>query len=232
MTRSIKVCVFDAYGTLFDLHSAVARHADRIGGGASALSALWRIKQLEYSWLRSAMAPPSDGWKDFWELTQEALDFSMRQLQLNDDALRRDLLNAYLVLDAFPEVPATLERLKRAGVRTAILSNGTVAMLRSALTAARLEGAVDAVLSADTVKIFKPSPRLYGLVTTTFGVAAEDVLFSSSNAWDAAAANAFGFRIAWINRTRQPREYAFTSILAERPDLTGVPDLVARQGQA
>lgn len=226
MTDPIKVCLFDAYGTLFDLHSAVARHAAAVGPSGTILSELWRNKQLEYSWIRSAMAPPVDGWKDFWSLTQEALDFAMAKMEIEDRDLRKDLLDAYLTLSAFPEVRTTLERLKDGGMRTAIISNGTRAMLDSALSSAGLDQLIDLVVSADEVRIFKPSPKLYQLVPQKLGVAPHEVLFHSSNAWDAAAAGSFGFQVARIDRTRQPREYGFASIAIERPDLSEIPDIV------
>jgi 2-haloacid dehalogenase len=222
----IKVCLFDAYGTLFDLHSAVARHAAAVGPSAAVLSEVWRNKQLEYSWIRSAMAPPADGWKDFWILTQDALDFAMARLQVDDPGLRKDLLDAYLTLSAFPEVRAVLERLKAEGMRTAIISNGTQAMLNSALTSAGLDGLIDLVVSADEVKVFKPSPKIYQLIPQRLGVSPQEVLFHSSNAWDAASAASFGFRVARIDRTRQPREYAFASMMIERPDLSDIPGIV------
>ncbi len=226
MADPIKVCLFDAYGTLFDLHSAVARHAAAVGPSAAVLSEIWRNKQLEYSWIRSAMAPPADGWKDFWSLTQDALDFAMAKLRVEDRDLRQALLDAYLTLSAFPEVRTTLQRLKQNGMRTAIISNGTRAMLASALSSAGLDGLIDLVISADEVKIFKPSPKLYQLVPQQLGVAPHEVLFHSSNAWDAASAASFGFRVARIDRTPQPREYGFASILIERPDLSEIPDIV------
>jgi 2-haloacid dehalogenase len=222
----IKACVFDAYGTLFDLHSAVSSHASRIGPAAGAFSDLWRTKQLEYSWIRSAMASPSDGWKDFWQLTQDSLDFAMTKFQVADPRLRSDLLEAYRTLSPFPEALLMMEQLKRDGMRTAILSNGTRAMLDAALISGGLRQFIDVVVSADDVKTFKPDPRLYRLVTQKLGIAANEVLFYSSNPWDAASAASFGFRVILINRSRHPREYAFATMTAERPDLREIPQLV------
>jgi 2-haloacid dehalogenase len=226
MAPPTKVCVFDAYGTLFDLHSAASRHAAAVGALAAPLSQLWRNKQVEYSWIRSGMAPPSDGWRDFWQLTTDALAFAMASLGLDDARLRDSLLDAYMTLDAFPDASGALQRLKQSGMSTAILSNGTPAMLRAALASSGLDGLVDVVASADEVKTFKPSPRLYQLIPEKFGVSPGDVLFHSSNAWDAASAASFGFRVVWINRTRQPREYAFAAMAAELTDLSAVPAFV------
>jgi 2-haloacid dehalogenase len=224
---AIKVCVFDAYGTLFDLHSAAARYASDVGPLATPLSQLWRNKQVEYSWIRSGMSPPSDGWRDFWALTQDALAFAMDSLQIDNPKLRDNLLNAYMTLDAFPEVPDMLRRLKQSGMSTAILSNGTSTMLRSALESSGIAPLVDLVACADEVQIFKPSPRVYQLILQKCGVQPDEVLFHSSNSWDAASAASFGFRVVRVNRTGQPREYAFAKMAAEIPDLRGVPDVLA-----
>lgn len=226
MRPKLKACVFDAYGTLFDLHSAVTRHSAEIGAAAPALSSLWRGKQLEYSWMRSAMAAPADGWKDFWSLTEDALDFAMAALAVQNPRLRQALLDAYLKLDPFPEVPLALRALKTMGMRTAILSNGSLPMLRSALKSSRIGEWIDVVCSADEVKIFKPSPRLYGLAAEKLGIAPREAVFFSSNAWDAAAGSAFGFEVAWINRTSQRREYPFAPLAVEKPDLSNALEVV------
>lgn len=226
MREPMKACVFDAYGTLFDLHSAVGRHSGTIGDTAAGLSNLWRAKQLEYSWIRSAMASPADGWRDFWLLTEDALEFAMRSFKLQNPRLRRDLLDAYLTLEPFPEVPAVLKQLKAMGVRTAILSNGSTQMLRSAMKSSGVTEWIDVLCSADEVTVFKPSPRLYGLAVEKLGLAPREVIFLSSNAWDAAAGSAFGFQVVWINRTKQQREYPFAPIVADKPDLTSVPEVV------
>jgi 2-haloacid dehalogenase len=222
----IKACVFDAYGTLFDLHSAVSNNAVRVGPAAGAFSELWRTKQLEYSWIRSAMAPPSDGWKDFWQLTQDALDFAMTKFEVADPQLRSDLLEAYRALSPFPEARTMMEQLKSSGMRTAVLSNGTRSMLDAALTSGGLGGLINVVVSADDVKTFKPDPRLYQLVMQKLDIAANEVVFCSSNPWDAASAASFGFRVILINRSRHPREYPFATMAAERPDLREIPQLV------
>lgn len=208
MTNSktgISAYVFDAYGTLFDVHSAVAAHSHRIGHNAEAMSELWRARQVEYSWTYSLMGRAPD----FWVLTQQSLDYAMARFGIQDDGLRTDLLSSYLKLDAYPEVPAALRRLKEAGKQVVILSNGTQAMVQSAVQAAGLADYVDKVLSVDPAGIFKPSPRVYQLVLDSLAVSAEQVSFQSSNAWDAAGAGSFGFRVVWVNRRHLPSEYPF-----------------------
>lgn len=212
------VYVFDAYGTLFDVHSAVARLAGRIGADAGRLSALWRAKQLEYSWVRSLMRRHTD----FWRLTEDALDFAMAAVPGTDPALRGPLLDAYRTLDAYPEVPAVLAALRGRGALCAILSNGSPEMLADAVGSAGLAELLDAVLSIEDAGIFKPDPSVYGLVLHRFGVRAGEVSFQSSNAWDIAGATAFGFSPVWINRTGQPREYGDIGDVREARDLTAL----------
>jgi 2-haloacid dehalogenase len=218
----IKVCVFDAYGTLFDVHAAVGHHRSRLGDKADAVSAMWRTKQLEYTWLRSLM----DRYVPFWQVTGEALDYAFDAHGVADAALRDDLLNAYLQLDCYPEVPEVLTRLKDGGMRTALLSNGSPEMLDAAVRNAKLEDLLDAVFSVDELGIFKPHPSVYQLAVDGLGVEPSQVSFQSSNAWDAAAAATFGFRVAWVNRFGQAEER-----LPDRPDaqlrtLSELPDLV------
>lgn len=198
----IKACVFDAYGTLFDVHSAVGRHENRIGEQADAVSNLWRLKQLQYTWLRSLMGKHVD----FWRLTGDALDFALEAHGIDDAALRDDLMSAYMGLDAYPEVSDTLQRLKQAGLKTAILSNGSPEMLQSAVDNAGISDLIDANLSVEDVGIYKPDPRVYQLAVDRLGVAREQISFQSSNAWDAVGAATFGFHVAWINRFGQGRE--------------------------
>lgn len=205
------VYVFDAYGTLFDVHSAVAAHAQRLGPHAEAVSELWRARQLEYSWTYSLMGRASD----FWTLTQQALDYAMARFDIQDDDLRSDLLHAYLTLGAYPEVAGVLQRLKAAGKQVVILSNGTAEMLHSAVHAAGLTDHVDAILSVDEVGIFKPSARVYQLILDRMGVRPEQVSFQSSNAWDAAGAGQFGFQVVWVNRRQLPAEYPFEHPLVQ-----------------
>jgi len=214
---NVKVCVFDAYGTVFDVHSAVRAHAAKIGANADALSRLWRTKQLEYTWVRSLMRQHAD----FAAVTEASLDFAMASFgradkaDKDDKALRAALLEAYLVLDAYPEVPAVLRALKEAGMATAILSNGSPAMLERVVGSARLEGLFDALISVEEAGIYKPDPRVYQLAVDRFGVAATEMSFQSSNAWDVAGARAFGMRVMWVNRTGQPDEYGLAAANVE-----------------
>lgn len=195
--------VFDAYGTLFDVHAAVRRHAATIGADAQALSDLWRAKQLEYSWVRSMMG----AYSDFWTLTEEALDFALARYPSSDPRLRQALLDAYWHLDCYPEVPAVLKSLKASGARVAILSNGSPPMLAAAVRSAALETVVDEILSVDGIRKYKTDSAVYDLAVTTFRLYPQAISFQSSNRWDVAGATRFGFRTVWINRTGQPDEY-------------------------
>ena len=197
------IYVFDAYGTLFDVHAAVRRHAGEIGPDGQHLSEIWRAKQLEYSWVRSLMG----AYQDFWQLTEQALDFAFEKVPSADKGLRAKLLEAYWQLDCYPEVPAVLKALKAAGARTAILSNGSPSMLNAAVKSAALDTLLDDVFSVDELKTFKTAPSVYELVTTNWRLYADKVSFQSSNRWDVAGAARFGFRTVWINRTGQPDEY-------------------------
>jgi 2-haloacid dehalogenase len=192
--------VFDAYGTLFDVHSVI--EAGRaVTPDPQALSNLWRQKQLEYTWLRSLMGR----YEDFWSVTESALRFAVRRLGLTaTEAQLSTLMDAYLALTPFPEVRAALARL--AGTPIGILSNGSPRMLEAAVRSSELAGALDHVLSVDAVRTYKPSPRVYELGPRAFGVPAGEILFVSSNAWDVAGAKAFGYRTCWCNRAKAPME--------------------------
>ncbi len=221
----IRACVFDAYGTIFDFASAAARCRDIPEDKRDALTALWRDKQLQYTWLRSLQGR----YADFWQVTGEALDFTLDSLGIATPALRANLLDLYLTLSAFPEVPQTLRQLRQAGFATAILSNGSPSMLEAAVRGAGLHDLLDSVLSADAVQVFKTDPRVYEYGLAQLGVRAEQVSFQSSNAWDAFAASAFGLRVVWCNRYGQRRErlpgapdYEVRS-LAELPALLAPP---------
>lgn len=222
--NGIQVCAFDAYGTLFDVHAAAAALKDEIGPEADRMSAIWRQKQLEYTWLRSLI--PS--YKPFWDVTQDGLDFAMDECGLSGEKeLRRKLLDLYFKLAAYPEVPAMLKRLKDAGLKTAILSNGSMDMLDGAVDSAGIRDLLDAVLSVEDVGIFKPDPRIYQLVTDRFEL--DDptaVAFMSSNGWDAFSAANYGFQVAWINRFDRPLERLPGEPSAVLPDLTTLPDIV------
>jgi 2-haloacid dehalogenase len=220
----IGACVFDAYGTLFDVATAAARCREALGGAAERLAALWRDKQLQYTWLRAVAGRHAD----FWQVTQDALDFALDSLALTDNGLRERLLQLYLTLDAFPEVTPALRRLRGAGQRLAILSNGTPQMLAAAVEHAGLGGAFDAVLSVEAVGVYKPHPSVYRLACERLGLAAGAIAFISSNGWDAHAAAAFGMRVVWCNRAAQRPERLpgrpdrEIRSLAELPMLVGV----------
>ena len=217
----LPVFVFDAYGTLFDVHAAIGRHRAAAGPDADRLSELWRTKQLEYSWTLTL----AGRYEDFWTLTGRALDFALARFPSVDRALKPRLMDAYRTLDAFADAGAILRTLKARGHSTAILSNGSTAMLSAAVDAARLGGDLDAVLSVDRVRMYKPRAEVYRLVTDHFGIAPADVMFVSSNRWDVMGATAFGFRAAWINRGRMPEEYADLAPVRVLSDLGGLTDL-------
>jgi 2-haloacid dehalogenase len=195
--------VFDAYGTLFDVHAAIARHRTAAGPDADRFSETWRAKQLEYTWTLTL----AGRYVEFWTLTQRALDFAFAKFPSVDRALKSKLLDAYLTLDAFPDAQAALRELKARGHSTAILSNGSPDMLRSAVSTAKLAGGLDAVLSVDAIRIYKPRPEVYALASAHFKLAPADIVFVSSNRWDVMGAHAFGFRTAWVNRANAPEEY-------------------------
>jgi 2-haloacid dehalogenase len=222
----IRACVFDAYGTIFDFASAAARCPDVPEDRRGALTALWRDKQLQYTWLRSLQGR----YADFWQVTGEALDFALDSLGIATPALRTGLMDLYLSLSAFPEVPQTLRLLRQAGFATAILSNGSPAMLAAAVRGAGLDDLFDAVLSADAVKVFKTHPRVYEYGLRQLGVPAEQVCFQSSNAWDAFAASAYGMRVVWCNRYGQRRERLPGAPDREVRSLAELPALLAPPG--
>jgi 2-haloacid dehalogenase len=203
-------CVFDAYGTLFDYASAASRCGEELGSKGEALSRLWREKQLQYTWLRALQNRHAD----FWQVTSDALDYTLKTFGLETKGLRERLLEAYRILDVFPEVPEVLQRLKQKGVRTAVLSNGTPEMLQTAIRHAGLAGLLDEVLSVEEVGVYKPHPKVYQLAVDRLDFRAQDISFLSSNAWDAWAASAFGMRVVWCNRYSQEPEY-----LPGHPDL-------------
>ncbi|MGA8156609.1 MAG: haloacid dehalogenase type II, partial [Rhodoplanes sp.] len=188
------IFVFDAYGTLFDVHAAIARHREAAGPDADRLSEMWRAKQLEYTWTLTL----AGSYRDFWTLTQQALDYAMARAPSVDRALRSRLLEAYLALDAFTDARACLQELKQQGLRTAILSNGSPRMLEAAVEAAQLGRALDAILSVDAIRMYKPRPEVYRLVTDKFAVDPGEVIFVSSNRWDVMGGAACGFRAAWV----------------------------------
>lgn len=218
----VGACVFDAYGTLFDVHSATRRHADAVGPDADAVSQLWRTKQLEYTWLRSLMGR----YVDFWQVTTDALDIALDTHGIRDPEVRERLLDAYRELEAYPEVPGVLAELGAMGVPCAVLSNGSPAMLDDAVRAAGVRDALAEVLSVDGLGVFKPDPRVYQLAVDRLGVPAASICFLSSNAWDAVGATSFGMRVAWVNRLGRPPERLGHAPAHELADLSGLPALV------
>lgn len=218
----IRACVFDAYGTLFDVNSAAAREQGALGERWQTLADTWRSKQLQYTWLRSLMGRHAD----FWQVTGDALDFALASLKIEDAALRGRLMDLYLRLDVYPEVKATLARLKAAGMQVAILSNGTPAMLASAVENSGIGRWIDAVLSVEAVGIFKPHPTVYQLAVDHFAVTPGQICFLSSNGWDAHGAGAFGFRVIWCNRFRQAPECIPGIPDGEISNLTELPEIL------
>ena len=226
----IKACVFDAYGTLFDV-AAAARMAAAEPGRASLaarwqeLAQVWRLKQLQYTWLRAV----ADAHTGFWKVTQDGLDFALEACALDGDAELRDrLLQLYWELAAYPEVPEMLATLKQRGFATAILSNGSPDMLDGAVRSAGIGEMLDEVLSVEDVGVFKPHVSVYQLVTQRFDCAPDQVLFVSSNGWDAAAAAGFGFQTVWVNRAGEPMDRLPWTPQDILQDLTSIPDLAAR----
>ena len=220
----IRACVFDAYGTLFDYASAAARCRDVLGDRFDRLVTLWRDKQLQYTWLRATQ----NRHVEFWRVTGDALDFVLETLGIDDRALRERLMNLYLTLNAFPEVPDTLSRLKALGLKTAILSNGAPAMLEAVVGNAKIGSLLDAVLSVEEVGVYKPHPKVYQLAVDRLAVDAKEILFLSSNAWDAYAASAFGFRVAWCNRYGQRPERLPGKPDYEIKSLAEIPALITK----
>jgi 2-haloacid dehalogenase len=219
---AVSACVFDAYGTLFDLTSAARRCADALGTNAESVGALWRTRQLEYSWLRSLM----NAHADFWQVTGESLDYALAVHGIADAALRARLMEAFLHIEAYPDAVTVLEALKRAGRPTAILSNGSPGMLSAAVESARLGPLLDHVLSIEDAGIYKPHPRVYELAVRRLGVAAGQICFVSSNGWDAAGAAQFGFKAVWANRAGAPRERLPGAPVAELSGLDRLPALL------
>lgn len=225
----IEACVFDAYGTLFDVHSAVAQCRERFGlepDPAQTMSDTWRTRQLQYTWLRSLMGRHVD----FWQVTGEALDFALDTAFGSGrapDGLRQALMDSYLTLHTYPEVPAVLRNLKAAGMKTAVLSNGSPMMLERVCASTGLDAVLDAVLSIEEVGVYKPHPSVYRLAVERLGLsAAAAVSFQSSNAWDAAAASAYGFKVVWCNRFGQARERLPGTPDIEVASLTELPAIV------
>lgn len=200
--KTVKHTVFDAYGTLFDVHSAASQHQQKLGEKAQSVSALWRTKQLEYTWLRSLM----QRYVNFGQVTQDALDYALESHGIHDGSLRQDLMNAYQQLSCYPEVPDTLGKLRQHGLGTAILSNGSFEMLEAGVRNSSLEELLDGVFSVETIRMFKPDPQVYQLAVDQLGCDPQEILFFSSNAWDVSGSATFGFQAVWVNRFGQAPE--------------------------
>lgn len=221
--NDIDACVFDAYGTLFDVAAAAANCSDALGDKAAPLSVLWRTKQLEYTWLRSLMGE----YVNFSQVTSDGLDYALETLQLDGDAiLRQRLLNMFMELDAYAEVKEVLSRLKNGGMKCAILSNGTPEMLKSAVDNAGISELLDDVISVDSLGIYKPHTSVYQMAVDSLGVPAKRICFMSSNAWDASGAANFGFRVNWVNRFGQKPERLPGKPENEIRTLSDLPPLV------
>ena len=201
---SRKAYVFDAYGTLFDVHSAANRLKEEIGPAADRLSQVWRDKQLQYTWIRALTGRH----QNFESVTSAALDFAIATVGGLEGEMRQKLLDAYMVLDAYPEVREVLSELKSRGVQTAILSNGTAGMLEAAIQSSGISDLLDACLSIEEIGIYKPAPEVYQIAVDRLGIGASEISFQSSNRWDIAGAKSFGFHTAWINRLHQPDEFS------------------------
>ena len=224
----IRALVFDAYGTLFNVHSVMSTCEALFPGKGSALSQLWRTKQLEYSWLRSLMGR----YVDFNQVTREGLQYACKSLNLTySEAVLAQLEAAYRALSLFDDTRPALEQLRRQqpAIKLAVLSNGAPGMLRAVVTYNKLDVMLDAVLSVDEVGIFKPDPRVYQLACDRLGVAPDAIGFVSSNGWDAAGAKAFGFNTFWINRGSAPVEELGVTPDRTLSSLAELPALVAMQ---
>ena len=217
---NIDACVFDAYGTLFDVAAAASHCQEELGDKWAPLAQTWREKQLQYTWLRSLMHE----YVPFWQITQDSLDYALALYGVEDVDLRQKLLDVYFELDAYPEVPSVLAILKAGGKKVATLSNGSPDMLNAAVNNAKLD--LDAVSSVDRIGIYKPDPRIYQMSCDDLDVPKERICFMSSNAWDAWAAANFGFQVVWVNRFNQPPERLPGEIREMISDLNGLPPLL------
>ena len=226
MAQPVVAAIFDAYGTLLDIDAAMARHAARLGPDWRTLSQEWRAKQTEYTWVRTLAGPAQH--RDFARITDDALAFVAARHNIHDESLLADLRAAYRRLDAYPDARPMLAALRDGGTARAILSNGTPEMLREAAAAGGIDTLLDDILSVETVGVFKPDPRVYRLATERFGVAAERLLFVSSNPWDAFGALVFGMRVVWINRVGLPDQYGLRGKVSELSDLAALPAHLAQ----
>lgn len=224
---AITTCIFDAYGTLFDVNAAARLAAAEPDHKVLAdvwpqVARDWRLKQLQYTWLRAVAGQHCD----FWQVTQDGLDWALEAAKVTDVATRERLLALYWELAAYEEVPEMLATLKQRGLDTGILSNGSPDMLQGAVQSAGLLELLDATLSVEDVGVFKPHDRVYDMVEAHFGCDRSEVLFVSSNGWDAAGAAGYGFQTVWVNRANEPVDRLYATPHHIRSDLTSIPDLV------
>ena len=217
-----KVCVFDAYGTLFDVNAACRELSKEVGEQWEELATLWRLRQVEYTWLRNSM----NEYVNFWKITEHALEYAMEVLNIQNDKLKNDLLELYLKLEAYPEVRKMLNQLRDKGYKTGILSNGNEEMLDSAVKNAQIENLLDEIISVERCKVYKPNSEVYKLVTDVFEVKKEEVAFFSSNAWDMHAAANYGFKTIWVNRFNGKLERLPGSPSAIVDNLKGITEIV------
>ena len=221
-SNQIRACVFDVYGTLLDFNSAIIKLRDKIGPKSEQLSALWRRKQLEYSWLRTLMGKHTD----FDQITAAALDFSLSALSIRNKELRDDLLALFHKLEPFPEVSKTLNELKRTKLSIVILSNGTPHTLNANLQQAKVNFYFDEIYSIETVGKFKPHPDVYRIPCDGLGLEPRDIAFISANSWDIAGAASFGLNTIWVNRLGSKNEVLTFDPNFEILDLTMLPELI------
>lgn len=221
--NNIKACVFDAYGTMFDVNAAAREEQSALGPNWESLADIWRMKQLQYTWLRSLQKRHVE----FWTVTGDALDFAMSTLKIEDDGLRERLMSLYLKLSAYPEVKAMLEELQGMGIKCAILSNGSPKMLDAAVANAGIGDLLDGIYSVEEVGIYKPDPAVYQMAVDHLGVNANEISFQSSNAWDAYAAKSFGFNVVWCNRFGQADERLPGQPDGQISDLSKLPAIVS-----
>jgi 2-haloacid dehalogenase len=216
--------LFDAYGTLFDVHSVIAACEAAFPGKGGQLSQLWRTKQLEYTWLRTL----GGRYVSFWTVTQDALDYALQSVGLAATPAQREaILDRYFHLSAYAEVSAVLDTLRERGCTLGTLSNGSPEMLHAVLNSSGIASKLTHVLSVDPVQQFKPSPTVYALGTAACGVPAHEIVFVSSNAWDIAGAAWFGYATYWVNRANAPRERLGIAPDGEGHDLTTLPGFLS-----
>jgi len=221
--HNIKACVFDAYGTLFDIHAPVGRIASSLGDDAQPISDLWRQKQLQYTWLRTLMGKHAH----FQKITGDALDYAFAAFGVENEALKAKLMDLYMTLDAYDDAAGALEAVRQSGRSTAILSNGTPDMLSAAVNSAGLASLMDELISIEDIAIYKPAPAVYQLAPDKLGAAPEEICFVSANAWDVSGAASFGFQCVWINRFDMASERLPGTPKARIKSLAELPALLA-----